>query len=164
MWSFLWISPTPGVGDESQRRWANLCFWFWPRANAKLFSKQTQPQKTLQTLVISITCPHIIQCLDGGIWPMLAPQIAWCCWMPFHISFGSPITMAFWWDIAPDIIDNCYKGQLRIQIMTPMYWLHDTRSGAKLLWVSHRFWVKCLCWLICYVSQLLNHLSILCSV
>lgn len=31
-------------------------------------------------------------------------------------------------------------------------------------WISHRFWVKCLCWLICYVSQLLSHLSILCFV
>lgn len=65
-------------------------------------------------------------------------------WWELRICFGSYIAMAFWWDIAPDIMANYYKGQLRIQIMTAIYWLYDTRNGAKLLWVPHRFWVKML--------------------
>lgn len=44
------------------------------------------------------------------------------------------------------------------------YWFCDSGSVAKFFWVSHRFWVKCLCWLTCYVSQLLIHPAILCFI
>lgn len=39
-------------------------------------SPNTQPQKSLLTLVISMTCPGVVKSLDGGTWPMLVPQIA----------------------------------------------------------------------------------------
>ena len=37
------------------------------------------------------------------------------------------------------------------------YWLHYVRSAAEFFWASRRFWVKCLCYLICCGAQLPVH-------